>query len=61
MKKQVPLKWYSEANRILNKYDIEASNSVMIGLPGESRSTIQKWIASNNVKIDGKICNQKDN
>ena len=25
-----------------------------------SRSTIQKWIASNNVKIDGKICNQKD-
>ena len=25
-----------------------------------SRSTIQKWIASNHVKIDGKICNQKD-
>ena len=25
-----------------------------------SRSTIQKWIASNNVKIDGKACNQKD-
>ncbi len=25
-----------------------------------SRSTIQKWISSNNVKIDGKICNQKD-
>ena len=44
MKKQVPLKWYSEANRILNKYDIEASNSVMIGLPGESRSTIQKTL-----------------
>ena len=24
-----------------------------------SRSAIQKWIASNHVKIDGKICNQK--
>ena len=25
-----------------------------------SRSTIQKWIASNNVEIDGNICSQKD-
>ena len=44
MKKQVPLKWYSQANKILNKYDIEASNSVMIGLPGESRETIKKTL-----------------
>ena len=44
MKKQVPLNWYSEANRILNKYDVEASNSVMIGLPGESRTTIKKTL-----------------
>jgi len=44
MKKQVPLKHYSEANRILNKYDVEASNSVMIGLPGETRKTIKKTL-----------------
>ena len=25
-----------------------------------SRSTIQKWISSNNVKIDGNPCTQKD-
>jgi len=25
-----------------------------------SRSTIQKWISSNNVKIDGNLCTQKD-
>jgi len=41
MKKQVPLKYYSEANRILNKYNVEATNSVMIGLPGETRKTVQ--------------------
>ena len=44
MKKQVPLNWYSKANRILNKYDVEASNSVMIGLPGETRETIKKTL-----------------
>jgi radical SAM superfamily enzyme YgiQ (UPF0313 family) len=41
MKKQVPLKYYSEANRILNKYNVEALNSVMVGLPGETRETIK--------------------
>ena len=41
MKKQVPLKHYSEANRILNKYGVEALNSVMVGLPGETRETVQ--------------------
>jgi len=44
MKKQVPLKHYSEANRILNKYNVEATNSVMIGLPGETRETVQKTL-----------------
>ena len=44
MKKQVPLKYYSEANRILNKYNVEAANSVMIGLPGETRETVQKTL-----------------
>ena len=44
MKKQVPLKYYSEANRILNKYNIEATNSVMIGLPGETRENVQQTL-----------------
>ena len=44
MKKQVPLKYYSDANRILNKYNVEATNSVMLGLPGETRETIQKTL-----------------
>ena len=44
MKKQVPLKYYSNANRILNKYNVEATNSVMLGLPCETRETIQKTL-----------------
>ena len=44
MKKQVPLKHYSEANRILNIYNVEATNSVMIGLPGETVKTVQKTL-----------------
>lgn len=49
MKKKVPLKYYEEANRICNKYQVEALNSVMIGLPGETRETVQKtlnWLRS---------------
>lgn len=49
MKKKVPLKYYEEANRICNKYKVEALNSVMIGLPGETRETVQKtldWLRS---------------
>ena len=48
MKKKVPLEHYTNANKLLNKYDIEALNSIMLGLPGENRETIQKtlnWIA----------------
>lgn len=41
MKKQVPLEHYVRANRICNDYGVEALNSVMIGLPGETRETVQ--------------------
>lgn len=44
MNKKVPLEAYSTANKILNKYDIEALNSVMIGLPGETTETVQKTL-----------------
>jgi anaerobic magnesium-protoporphyrin IX monomethyl ester cyclase len=40
MKKQVPLDHYTRANRICNEYGVEAMNSVMIGLPGETRETV---------------------
>jgi anaerobic magnesium-protoporphyrin IX monomethyl ester cyclase len=41
MKKQVPLEHYVRANRICNDYGVEALNSVMIGLPGETRDTVR--------------------
>lgn len=41
MKKQVPLEHYVRANGICNKYGVEALNSVMIGLPGETRETVR--------------------
>ena len=41
MKKKVPLKYYIEANQILNKHNVEAMNSVMIGLPGETEETVR--------------------
>lgn len=47
MKKKVPLKYYTEANKLLNKHNIEATNSVMLGLPGETRETIKttlEWL-----------------
>ena len=40
MGKKVPMESYVKANRICNKYGVEALNSVMIGLPGETRETI---------------------
>lgn len=40
MKKQVPLEHYVKANGICNKHGVEALNSVMIGLPGETRDTV---------------------
>lgn len=44
MKKEVPLEAYREANALLNKYDIEALNSVMIGLPGETVENVRKTL-----------------
>jgi len=42
MKKQIKLEDYSEANKICEKYGVEAMNSVMIGLPGETLDTIKE-------------------
>ena len=44
MKKKVPLRAYTEANQLLNDYNIEALNSVMIGLPGETRKNVEKTL-----------------
>lgn len=47
MQKKVPLEAYSTANRICSNYGVEAMNSLMIGLPGETRETIRatlKWV-----------------
>jgi anaerobic magnesium-protoporphyrin IX monomethyl ester cyclase len=44
MKKKVPLQHYVTANKILNDHGVEAMNSVMIGLPGETRETINKTL-----------------
>lgn len=44
MNKKVPLEAYREANALLNKHKVEALNSVMIGLPGETRETIRKTL-----------------
>lgn len=44
MKKQVPLEHYVRANAICNHHGVEALNSVMIGLPGETRATVQKTL-----------------
>ena len=49
MKKQVKLEDYTRANKICEKYGVEAMNSVMIGLPGESRETheeLMNWLAN---------------
>ena len=45
MKKKVPLQYYINSNRILNKYNVEAINSVMIGLPGETKENIEKTLS----------------
>jgi len=44
MNKKVPLDSYREANALLNKHNIEALNSVMIGLPGESEENVWKTL-----------------
>ena len=44
MNKKVPLEAYNESNALLNKYDIEALNSVMLGLPGETEDNVMKTL-----------------
>lgn len=44
IKKEVPLESYTVANRLANKYEIETINSVMLGLPGDTRESINKTI-----------------
>ena len=44
MNKKVPLEAYTESNALLNKYNIEALNSVMIGLPGETEENVWKTL-----------------
>jgi radical SAM superfamily enzyme YgiQ (UPF0313 family) len=44
MNKKVPIEAYVEANRILNRHGVEALNSVMLGLPGETRETVEKTL-----------------
>ena len=41
MQKKVPMESYVKANRICGKYGVEALNSMMIGLPGETRETVK--------------------
>jgi radical SAM superfamily enzyme YgiQ (UPF0313 family) len=44
IKKGVPLESYHTANGLNNRLGIETINSVMLGLPGETRESIQKTI-----------------
>ena len=44
MNKKVPLEAYSEANALMNKYNVEALNSCMLGLPGETETNIKKTL-----------------
>ena len=44
MNKKVPLEAYTKSNALLNKYNIEALNSVMIGLPGETEKNVWKTL-----------------
>ncbi len=44
IKKTVPLENYVAANRINNRLGIETMNSVMLGLPGETRELIKKTV-----------------
>lgn len=45
MKKGAPLESCAHANTLLNRYGIETINSVMLGLPGDTREAIKKTIS----------------
>ena len=44
MNKKVPLEAYTQSNVLLNKYNVEALNSIMIGLPGETEENVWKTL-----------------
>ena len=44
MQKKVPLDAYAKANKICREHGVEAMNSLMIGLPGETTETIRSTI-----------------
>lgn len=49
MQKKVPLSSYTSANAICNEHGVEAMNSLMIGLPGETLDSIDttlNWVAN---------------
>lgn len=45
MKKEIPIECYAMANRLTNKYGVETINSLMLGLPGETRETVKKTLS----------------
>jgi anaerobic magnesium-protoporphyrin IX monomethyl ester cyclase len=49
MQKKVPIEAYPKANRICTDNGVEAMNSIMIGLPGDTKEKTQKlfdWVSS---------------
>lgn len=42
IRKNVPIEAYKEANRITNRHGIETLNSIMLGLPNETKETFEK-------------------
>lgn len=44
IRKEISLECYSKANQLTNKYGIETLNSVILGLPGETRQTAERTL-----------------
>ncbi len=44
IKKEIPMDSYIQANRINNQLGIETTNSVIIGLPGDTRESIERTV-----------------
>ena len=57
MNKKVPLESYAKSNALLNKYNIEALNSVMLGLPGETEENVWKTLNYLSKSTDVKQAN----
>lgn len=45
MRKEIPIESYAIANRLTNKYGVETINSLILGLPGETRETVKKTLS----------------